>query len=189
MGCIFMREQKCETWGVTPQSDYPNCCPHESIEICETDVIKTTGHDPLIGKVISVNVSVSLEEIKPICTPLGWKLIVNFCKHITVIFKAANCLETKHTILNTVPACLLIPLGGEYCKVKTVRIFIEHIHVCLINDKSIGVSTVIAAVPIFANSHTCDEDNSVRCDIKIRGSSDTPKMVTSAIMKDNELKI
>ena len=53
------------------------------------------------------------------------------------------------------------------CHVKAVRLYIEDFTVIPISPRSMGVTSLIAAVPEFGQQR-CDEDNSRRYDIKIR---------------------
>ena len=152
--------------GITPSAHCCQCCQENISEACFADTLAIACADPDIKKIVAACVSVTLIDFNVLCTAAGKKLVITFLENSTITYTAANCLATKHKVVLCLPRCMALTLKND-CFVKTVRLCIEDFTVIPISPRTVGVTSLITALPEFRHQRS-DDDNSFRRDIKIR---------------------
>jgi hypothetical protein len=167
-----MKDNCKDICGVTPPVECPECPPdHPCIQLCETDRLRVECPDPDIGELVNLTVTITISKFKVIHTQLGPKLIVNAIKHIRAVYKAADAGQAKFSLSEDIPFCFFILLDDDEHNVAKVATVVEDINVVRVNQRCIAVSTVIFAFPVFRQAHSHCDDDSIRCDIRMKNAS------------------
>ena len=165
----MLNESAISISGLTPSAHCFHCCPDYISEASFADTVAIAECDPDMKSILTACVSVTLADYKVLCTAAGKMLVISFLESSTITFVAANCLATKHRVSFCLARCMAMKVDKD-CSIKSVRLCIEDFTVIPISARMVGVTSLITAVPEF-RSHRRDEENSVRCDIKIRRPS------------------
>lgn len=148
-----MDKEYIELIGIAKPSQFPECHPHHpATQICQADKL-VIGNTKCIKKILQVCVGIHITESRIICTPLGKKLVVEGIKQIKIVYISEDPCSVTKTACFYVPFALFILLKDIKEKVIKVCAAIEDISAKRLDGKSVLVTTIIFACPIFEKKH------------------------------------
>lgn len=116
------------------------------------DMLKLTNNQPAIEKIIKASATISITSSHLISNPIGHKIVVTAVKHIEIEYITQDTCSKVCHVNFTVPFCMYIPIDNLKTNNKKFDVSTKRIYAHKVDDKTIAVSMIISAQPIFQDN-------------------------------------